>query len=71
MRGVKKFDDNINLEDGGLDAGLLLLSISNLGELSLRDIAFVCGCNPQDIWHIENRAKKKLKTEFEKKGICK
>jgi hypothetical protein len=71
MRGYKKFSDEISLEDGGLDAGLMLLSaITPEGvERAHAEIAFVCGCNHQDIWHIENRAKKKLKAEFKKRGI--
>lgn len=71
MRGVKKFSDEIVLEDGSIDAGLLLLSlVTPRGvERTHREIAFVCGCNHQDIWHIEKRAKKKLKAEFLKRGI--
>jgi hypothetical protein len=70
MRGYKKIQDEITFEDGGLDAGLLVLSAINPGvELTLEEIAFVCGVNKQDIWHIENRAKRKLRAEFEKRGI--
>ena len=71
MRGIKKFSDEITLEDGGLDAGLMVLSaVTPRGvERSLEEIAFVCGCNRQDIWHIENRAKRKIKAELEKRGI--
>ncbi len=71
MRGIKKFSDKIDLADGGLDAGLPVLSAVTLPgvELSLEEIAFVCGCSKQDIRHIENRAKRKIKTEFERRGI--
>lgn len=71
MRGIKKFSDEISLEDGGLDAGLMVLSaITPEGvERTLEEIAFVCGCYKQDIWHIEARAKRKIKAEFEKRGI--
>jgi len=71
MRGIKKFSDEISLEDGGLDAGLTILSaVTPRGvELTLEEIAFVCGCGKQDIWHIENRAKKKLRDEFQKRGL--
>lgn len=69
MRGFKKFKDELSLEDGGLDAGLTVLSaITPRGvERTLADIAYVCGCNPQDIYHIEKRALKKIKAEFEKR----
>lgn len=71
MRGVKKFEEETSLVDGGLDAGLIVLAaVAERGvELSLDEIAFVCGCNRQDIWHIERRAKRKLKAEFERRGI--
>ena len=71
MRGIKKFPDEIILEDGNLDAGLLLLSAAAPSGVTRthEEIAFVCGCYKQDIWHIENRAKKKLKAEFEKRGL--
>lgn len=54
-----------------MDAGLFLLESITPRETTRThaEIAFVCGCNPQDIWHIENRAKKKIKAEFEKRGI--
>lgn len=71
MRGIKKHSDEISLEDGGLDAGLMILfALTPPGqERSLAEIAYVCGCNKQDIWHIENRAKRKIKIELEKRGI--
>ncbi len=71
MRGVKKFSDEIDLTDGGLDAGLLVLCAATPREItrSVHEIAFVCGCNPQDIWHIEHCARRKLKIEFERRGI--
>lgn len=71
MRGVKKFSDEMDLADGGLDAGLLVLSaVTPPGvELSLQEIAEVCGCNKQDIYHIERRAIRKIKAEFERRGI--
>ncbi len=70
MRGVKKFK-NEDLTDGGLDVGLTVLSaVTPHGvERTLEEIAFVCGCNKQDIWHIERRAKQKLKAEFERRGL--
>lgn len=71
MRGAKKFSDEISLIDGGLDAGLTLLAAATPTgvEMSLDEIAFVCGCSRQDIWHIEHRARRKLKAEFERRGI--
>lgn len=71
MRGVNKFPDDEEITDGSLDAGLVVLSaITPRGvELSLEDIAYVCGCNRQDIWHIERRAMRKLKAEFARRGL--
>ena len=71
MRGTKKFGDECDYTDGGLDAGLLVLSVVTPPgvELGLREIADVCGCDQQDIWHIERRAMKKIKAEFERRGI--
>lgn len=71
MRGIKKFSDEEEMTDGGLDAGLtLLLSATPRGvERTHAEIAFVCGCNHQDIWHIEARAKKKIKAELNRRGI--
>lgn len=59
------------MEDGGLDAGLMILAaVTPPGvELTLEEIAMVCGVNKQDIWHLENRAKKKIRAELEKRGI--
>ena len=70
-RGYKKIQDEISMEDGGIDAGLTILAaVTPPGvELTLEEIATVCGVNRQDIWHIENRAKKKIKAEFERRGI--
>ncbi len=71
MRGVKKFKDEEDLTDGGLDAGLTVLAAVMPRDvvLSLDEIAFVCGCSRQDIWGIERRAKQKLKAEFERLGL--
>lgn len=71
MRGIKKFSDETDLTDGGLDAGLLVLShVAPPGvEFSLREIAEVCGCSWQDIWHIERRAMRKIKAEYERRGL--
>lgn len=51
------------IEDGSIDAGLLvLLAETPPGiELSAEEIAFVCGCSRACIWQIENRAMKKLR----------
>jgi hypothetical protein len=72
MRGVKKFTDDEQMTDGSLDAGLtLLLAATPPGvERTHAEIAFVCGCNHQDIWHIENRAKRKIKAELERRGVA-
>jgi len=71
MRGIKKFKDELDLTDGGLDIGLILLSAftPNGVERTHAEIAFVCGCNRQDIWHIEQRALKKIKAELERRGV--
>lgn len=65
----RKYSDEISMEDGGVDAGLLILSAVADRELTLEEIAFVCGCSKQHIWHIEAKAKRKIKAEFEKRGI--
>lgn len=59
------------IEDGGIDAGLLTLEaiFPEGAELSLREIAAVCGCRMQNIWYIEQRALKKLRQAFEERGI--
>lgn len=70
-RGYKKFSDETEMVDGGLDAGLTLLSLATPEgvERTHAEIAFVCGCNHQDIWHIERRAKAKIKAELERRGL--
>lgn len=59
------------IEDGGIDAGLVTLEalFPDGAELSLREIAKVCGCRMQNIWYIEQRALKKLRKEFEERGL--
>lgn len=71
MRGIKKFTDEASFEDGGLDIGLILLAAASPRgvERTHAEIAFVCGVNRQAIWHIERRAKQKLKAEFARRGI--
>jgi transcriptional regulator len=51
------------LQDGGIDAGLHLLSlvIPRGVELSQEEIAFVCGCTRSNISNIERRAMDKLR----------
>lgn len=67
----KKFSDEIDLTDGGIDAGLLVLSaVTPPGvELTQEEIAAVCGCSRGYIWWLEKRAKQKIKREFERRGI--
>jgi DNA-directed RNA polymerase sigma subunit (sigma70/sigma32) len=52
--------------DGSVDAGLVLLeATAPYGRAYTRaEIAFVCGCSPQNIRMIEVRAMKKLRKEF-------
>lgn len=55
------------MEDGSIDAGLYVLELLGLNDLSRADIAFICGCNADDIRGIEKKALKKLKVEFERR----
>jgi hypothetical protein len=56
--------------DGSIDAGLHLLTLARAGRTySHREIGFVCGCSWQLIWQIEQRALRKLKAAFERRGI--
>ena len=58
------------LADGSIDAGLYLLSLAAPRdiELSLADIAFVCGCSPTVIKRLEASAIRKLKRRFKNDG---
>ncbi|MFL6284485.1 MAG: hypothetical protein ACJ74Q_15175 [Pyrinomonadaceae bacterium] len=51
------------LQDGSFEAGLYLLSlVTPRGvELTVEEIAEVCGCSKGKIWRIELNAMKKLK----------
>lgn len=59
------------LEDGGIDGGLFLLSlITPPGVvLTLSEIAYVCGCSRANIYLIEREAKRKLRLALERRGI--
>lgn len=63
-----KFEE---IEDGGIDAGLVMLEAiyPDGAELSLREIAEICGCRWQNIWYIEKQALKKMKKELEARRI--
>jgi hypothetical protein len=52
-----------SLRDGGIDAGLLLLSLVTPRGVTrtLDEIAFVCGCTKNNIYLIEKRALKKMR----------
>jgi hypothetical protein len=54
------------IADGGMDAGLLMLSLITPREFEweLQDIAFVCGCTPEAIRQIEEQALAKLRRRF-------
>lgn len=62
MRRIREIDD------GGIDAGLLILleTASPERELTQRDIAFVCGCSIGYIWNLEKQALQKLRKGFER-----
>lgn len=69
---MSKHDSQIDLkriEDGSVDAGLLLLELATPRgvERTQDEIAFVCGCSKQNIQGIEYRALKKIKAEFERR----
>lgn len=50
--------------DGSVEAGLLLLSLVTPRGVCLtqEEIAFVCGCTRGNIWDIEKRAMRKLRS---------
>lgn len=60
------------IEDGSIDAGLALLLLATPRgiERSQEEIAFVCGCTLQNIQGYEYRALKKIKAEFERRGLA-
>jgi redox-regulated HSP33 family molecular chaperone len=52
------------MQDGGVDAGLLLLSLyaEETGRVfSIDEIAYVCGCSHGLVWYVEQEALRKLK----------
>jgi len=51
-------------KDGSVEAGLLLLSlVTPRGVcLTLEEIAYVCGCTRGNVWDIERRALRKLRS---------
>ncbi|HEY9282349.1 MAG TPA: hypothetical protein VIP46_02745 [Pyrinomonadaceae bacterium] len=54
------------MEDGGIDAGLLVLSlyVAQTGrQFSYREIAFVCGWDRSSVYLLEKRAIDKLKRD--------
>lgn len=59
------------LFDGGLDAGLILLSAQTAeGQIrTLKEIAYVCGTSWQNISNIEQRALKKMRAEMARRNI--
>lgn len=59
------------IEDGGMDAGLMMFSLATPRGVtrSLGEIAEVCDCKKQTIWNIEKRALAKLKAEFERRRL--
>jgi len=58
------------LEDGGIDAGLLLLVATTPPDRvwGHREIAYVCGCSRTMIWLIEQAALRKLAKTLERRG---
>jgi DNA-directed RNA polymerase sigma subunit (sigma70/sigma32) len=69
MTGVR---NGVDLpEDGSIDAGLLLLSLVTPPghERTLEEIAIACGYLRQKIYYIEQQALKKLRVEFERRGL--
>jgi redox-regulated HSP33 family molecular chaperone len=57
--------DMNEMEDGGVDAGLLLLSLyaDETGRtFSIDEIAYVCGCSHGLIWYVERDALKKFRS---------
>jgi hypothetical protein len=59
------------LEDGGIDAGLFLLSLITPRGMVLTqaEIAYVCGCSKANIYLLEKAAKEKLRQSLERRGI--
>lgn len=59
------------LEDGKIDAGLLLLLLTTPRGVTRTqgEIAYVCGCSLQNIQAIERNALKKLKRAFARRGV--
>jgi hypothetical protein len=59
------------LEDGGVDAGLLMLVATTSPERpwTHREIAYVCGCSRTNIWLIEQAAWRKIKRELRRRGF--
>lgn len=57
--------------DGTVEAGLFLLNLTipRGVELTQQEIADACGCSLQNIQAIEYRALKKIRVEFERRGI--
>lgn len=51
-------------KDGSVEAGLLLLSLVTPRGVcrTQEEIAFVCGCSRGNIWDIEKRAMRKLRS---------
>jgi DNA-directed RNA polymerase sigma subunit (sigma70/sigma32) len=62
----------VEITDGSIDAGLHLLAmmpVDLVERLSLAEIAEVCGCTRGNIWHIEQAALRKVRREFERRGL--
>lgn len=64
--GGKPLPPPDELVDGSFEAGLYLLSlVTPRGvELSVEEIAEVCGCSKGKIWRIESNAMRKLKARL-------
>lgn len=56
------------MKDGSIDAGLLLLTmiLPRGVELSLPEIAYVCGCSPTIIKRLESSALRKLRVHADR-----
>jgi hypothetical protein len=67
---MKNEADNFQqIEDGSIDAGLLLLSRHPMADsFTFEQIAYVCGCSKANIQRYESNGLKKLKAAFEKIG---
>lgn len=72
---IRKIQDLNHIEDGSVMAGLLMLEVvyPNGVELTLDEIAFVCGCSHERIRQIQKNAMEKIKIRlkkiFEERGI--